>query len=413
MGSGDVAEPKKLAQKATGPLAGIRILDLTSVVNGAYGTQILADQGADVIKLEDPGSGRGDGGDIMRWAGHPPEGSPKGMGPIFLTINRNKRSVLLDLTDPKSRKTLERLIKSCDVFAASVRYAGLKRLGLAYEDVAAIKPDVVYVHAAGYGSDGPYAGEPAYDDLIQSASGLADVLPRTDGDPTPRILPTLVADKVSGLFMSQAITAALLHHARTGEGQFVEVPMLECVTSFLLVEHLYDQTYQPPTGQWGYVRVVNPNRRPFKTKDGYIGLLPYTDKQWDQFFEVAGMGDAIASDPRFSDYFTRMKHINELYGLVGEAAVTKTTQEWLDLLKPLSIPVVKTNRLDDLPEDPLLKAVEFFQTFEHPQMGAYRLMKPPVKFSKTPSNIRRHPPGMGEHTAEVLAEMGRGEDPEA
>jgi crotonobetainyl-CoA:carnitine CoA-transferase CaiB-like acyl-CoA transferase len=404
-----VGKTRKLAEKATGPLSGIRVLDLTSVVNGAYGTQILADQGADVIKLEDPGSGRGDGGDIMRWAGHPPEGSPRGMGPIFLTINRNKRSMLLDMSDPGARKTLVKLIKSSDVFAASVRYAGLKRLGLSYEDVAAIKPDIVYVHAAGYGSDGPYAGEPAYDDLIQSASGLADVLPRTDGNPVPRILPTLVADKVSGLFMAQAVTAALLHKARTGEGQFVEVPMLECITSFLLVEHRYDQTYQPATGQWGYVRVVNPNRRPFKTKDGYIGLLPYTDKQWDQFFEVAGFGDAIAKDPRFADYFTRMKHINELYGLVGEATLTKTTQEWLDLLKPLSIPVVKTNRLDDLPDDPHLKAVDFFQTFEHPTMGGYRQMKPPVKFSRTPSNIRRHPPELGQHTDEILAEVGTDE----
>src|SRR3954452_4670454 len=291
---------RALAEKPTGPLSGVRVLDLTSVVNGAYGTQILADQGAEVIKLEDPGSGRGDGGDIMRWAGHPPEGSPRGMGPIFLTINRNKRSMLLDMSDPGARKTLVKLIKSSDVFAASVRYAGLKRLGLAYEDVAAIKPDIVYVHAAGYGSDGPYAGEPAYDDLIQSASGLPDVLPRTDGNPIPRILPTLVADKVSGLFMSQAITAALPHSARTREGQFVEVPMLECVTSFLMVEHLYDHTFDPPQGQYGYPRVVNPHRKPFKTADGYIGLLPYTDKQWDQFFEVAGFGDAIAKETRVS-----------------------------------------------------------------------------------------------------------------
>jgi crotonobetainyl-CoA:carnitine CoA-transferase CaiB-like acyl-CoA transferase len=206
--------------------------------------------------------------------------------------------------------------------------------------------------------------------------------------------------------MAQAVTAALLHRARTGEGQFVEVPMLECVTSFLLVEHLYDQTYQPATGQWGYVRVVNPNRRPFKTKDGWIGLLPYTDKQWDQFFEAAGFGAAIAKDPRFSDYFTRMKHINELYGLVGEAAATKTTQEWLDVLKPLSIPVVKTNRLEDLPDDPHLQAVDFFQTYEHPTMGAYLQMKPPVKFAKTPANIRRHPPELGQHTEEVFSELG-------
>jgi crotonobetainyl-CoA:carnitine CoA-transferase CaiB-like acyl-CoA transferase len=325
---------------------------------------------------------------------------------VFLAINRNKRSMVLDLKKESARKLVRKLILSCDVFASSVRYDGLKRLGFAYEDVAAIKPDIIYAHAAGYGSDGPYAGEPAYDDLIQSASGLADVLPRTDGDPTPRILPTLVADKVSGLFLAQAVTAALLHKARTGQGQFVEVPMFECLTSFLMVEHLFGHTFEPPTGQLGYTRVVNPNRKPFKTKDGYIGLLPYTDKQWDQFFEAAGYGDTIAKDPRFSDYFTRMKHINELYGLVAEAALTKTTQEWLDVLKPMSIPVVKTNRLDDLETDPHLEAVGLFESYDHPDLGAYKQLRPPVKFSRSPSNIRRHPPKLGEHTEEMLAELG-------
>ncbi len=405
-----MAKTKTLAVKATGPLAGIRILDLTSVVNGAYATQILADQGADVIKLEDPGSGRGAGGDIMRWAGHVPDGAPRDMGPIFLTINRNKRSVVLDLKDPKAQRTIRRLIKSCDVFAASVRYDGLKRLGLGYEDVRAIRPDIVYVHAAGYGSDGPYAGEPAYDDLIQSASGLADVLPRTDGNDTPRILPTLVADKVSGLFMSQAITAALLHRARTGEGQFVEVPMLECVTSFLLVEHLYDHAFDPPQGQYGYPRVVNPHRKPFKTADGFIGLLPYTDKQWDQFFQVAGWGETIANDPRFADYAARAKHTHELYGLVETVTGSKTTAEWLALLKPLSIPVVRMNRLDDLQTDPHLEAVALFERYEHPELGGYLQLRPPVKFAATPSNIRRHPPRLGQHTEEILAEFGDGED---
>jgi crotonobetainyl-CoA:carnitine CoA-transferase CaiB-like acyl-CoA transferase len=401
---------KTLAKTATGPLKGVRVVDLTSVVNGAYGTQILADQGADVIKIEDPGGQRGDGGDIMRWAGHAPEGAPRGMGPIFVTINRNKRSIVLDLTKPADKKKLERLIKTADVFAASVRYAGLKRLGLAYEDVAAIKPDIVYVHCAGYGSDGPYAGEPAYDDLIQSASGCGDVLSRYDGNETPRILPTLVADKVSGMFMSQAVTAALFHRERTGEGQFVEAPMLECVASFLLVEHLFGNAYEPPTAHWGYHRVLNPYRKPFRTKDGYIGLLPYTDKQWDQFFEAAGMGDEIAKDPRFADYFTRSKHIGELYKQVEIAALTRTTDEWLELLKPLSIPVVRWNRLDDLPNDPHLKAVDFFQDYEHPQVGVMRQIKPPVKFSKTPANIRRLPPLMGEHTDEVLAELSEGEE---
>lgn len=398
-------QTKQLAEAATGPLAGVRILDLTSVVFGAYATQILADQGADVIKLEDPGSGRGEGGDIMRWAGHTPETCPRDLGPIFMTINRNKRSALVDLKSAELRPALERLIASCDVLAASVRYEGLKRLGLDYESVKRIKPDIVYVHAAGYGSDGPYAGEPAYDDLIQSASGLADLLPRTDDDSTPRILPTLVADKVSGLFMSQAITAALFHRQRTGEGQFVEVPMMECVTSFTLVEHLYDHTYEPPTGQWSYQRVTNPHRKPFPTKDGYIGLLPYTDRQWDQFFEVAGWGETVGKDPRFADYAARAKHTRELYALVDKVTATRTTEEWIALLKPLSIPVQKTNRLDDLPEDPHLQAVGFFERYDHPHAGPYNAMKPPVKFARTPANIRRHPPRLGEHTAEVLAEV--------
>jgi crotonobetainyl-CoA:carnitine CoA-transferase CaiB-like acyl-CoA transferase len=182
--------------------------------------------------------------------------------------------------------------------------------------------------------------------------------------------------------------------------------MFECVTSFLLVEHLYDHTFEPPTGQWGYQRVINPNRKPFKTKDGYIGLLPYTDRQWDQFFDAAGFGEQVKTDPRFADYATRAKHTRELYGLIEQAAVTKTTQEWLDILKPLSIPVVKTNTLEDLDQDPHLAAVGFFEEYRHPDVGTYRLMKPPVKFSRSPSNIRRHPPKLGEHTDEVLREFG-------
>ncbi len=405
-----MAEPKSLAKTATGPLKGIRILDMTSVVNGAYGVQILADQGAEVIKIEDPVGTRGGGGDIMRWSGHMPEGAPRDMGPIFMTINRNKRSVVLDLKKPEARAAVLRLAKTCDAVVSSVRYEGLKRLGVAYEDIVKVKPDIVYVHAAGYGSDGPSAGEPAYDDLIQSASGCADILPRTDGNPTPRIVPTLMADKVSGLFLSQAITAALLHRQRTGEGQFVEVPMLECVTSFLMVEHLFDHTFEPPTGQMGYTRVVNPNRKPFKTKDGYIGLLPYTDKQWDQFFEIAGWGETIAKDPRFSDYTTRNRHARELYAMVETVTQERTTQEWLELLKPLSIPVVRTNRLDDLQDDEHLKAVGLFELYDHPDVGPYRQMRPPVKFAKTPSGIYRHPPRLGQHTEEVLAEISQAEE---
>jgi crotonobetainyl-CoA:carnitine CoA-transferase CaiB-like acyl-CoA transferase len=401
-----VARPAKLEPEATGPLKGVRIVDLTSVVFGAYATQMLGDLGADVIKVEFPAGRRGDGGDIMRWAGVPAgDEARRGLGPIFMTINRNKRSILLDLREERAKRALTRLIRTADVFTSSVRYEGMKRLGLDYEAVSAIKPDIVYVHGAGYGSSGPYAGEPAYDDLVQSASGLADLLNRTDGQPEHRLIPSLIADKVSGLFMSQAVLAALFHRQRTGEGQFVEVPMLECVASFNLAEHFFGHVYDPPTGQWGYPRVVNPTRKPFPTKDGYIGLLPYTDEQWVQFFEIAGWGETLGKDPRFADYATRLQHVRELYGKVDEVTVTKTTDEWLALLKPLQIPVVKMNTLDDLLTDPHLDAVSFFQRYEHPEAGAYLGIKPPIKYSATPANVRRHPPRMGEHTAEILDEV--------
>jgi crotonobetainyl-CoA:carnitine CoA-transferase CaiB-like acyl-CoA transferase len=395
----------KLETEATGPLKGVRILDMTGVVFGAYATQMLGDLGADVIKVEFPGGRRGGGGDIMRWSGALPQGCPPDLGPIFLTINRNKRSVLLDLREDDAARSLRRIIKTCDVFAASVRYDGLKRLGLDYESVKGIRPDIVYCHGAGYGAAGPYAGEPAYDDLIQASSGLADLLPRTDGNPVPRYMPTLLADKVSGLFMANAITAALFHRQKTGEGQFVEVPMLECLVSFNLVENLFGHTYEPPTGQWAYTRSANPNRKPFPTKDGYIGLLPYTDQQWDQFFEIAGWGETISKDPRFSDFRTRAAHIGELYAMVDEVTRTRTTDEWLELLKPLNIPVVPMNRLDDLLDDPHLDAVGLFERHEHPEAGTYILMRPPVNYAATPANIRRHPPRLGQHTAEVLAEV--------
>jgi crotonobetainyl-CoA:carnitine CoA-transferase CaiB-like acyl-CoA transferase len=399
-----LSKTAKLAREATGPLKGVKVIDLTSVVFGAYATQMLGDLGADVIKVEFPAGRRGTGGDIMRWAGHWPDGGPAGLGPIYMTINRNKRSLLLDLREAKAMRSLKRLIASADVFVASVRYEGLKRLGLDYEAVAKLRPDIVYVHGAGYGAAGPYAGEPAYDDLIQAGSGLADLLGRMDDNPQPRYLPSLVADKVSGLFMVQGVLAALFHRERTGEGQFVEIPMLECITSFNLAEHLFGHVYDPPTGQWAYNRATNPYRRPYPTKDGFVGLLPYTDQQWDQFFEIAGWGETFAKDPRFADYRARAQHVRELFALVDEVMVTRTSDEWLALLKPLNIPAVKMNRLDDLMDDPHLAAVGFFQRYEHPKAGAYVGLRHPVNYSATPANVRRHPPELGEHTDEILAE---------
>jgi crotonobetainyl-CoA:carnitine CoA-transferase CaiB-like acyl-CoA transferase len=404
-----MTELANLDADATGPLKGFRILDMTSVVNGAYATSLLADQGATIIKIEDPGREGAVGGDIMRQTGHPPASAAPGMGAIFLAVNRNKRSVVLDLRNSDELRVLKQLIKTCDAFVASVRYQSLERLGLSYEEVKALRPDIVYAHAAGYGADGPYAGEPAYDDLIQSASGMADILPRVSPGTEPQLLPTLAADKVAGLFLAQALTAALLHRERTGQGQFVEVPMLECVTSFLLVEHLQDHVYDPPTGGMGYPRVINPFRKPFATKDGYVGLLPYNDAQWAAFFKTAGLGADVSADPRFSDFPSRLKNARELYAIMAAAVASRTTQEWLDALKPLSIPIVKMNRLEDLETDPHLAAVGLFKRYKHPHVGIYNSVRPPVKFSKTPANIYRHPPLLGEHTREVVEEIDASE----
>ena len=396
-----MVETSELAQEATGPLKGVRILDMTAVVFGAYATQLLGDQGAEVLKIEFPGAARGGGGDTMRWNPITPDHAP-GLGPIFMNINRNKRSVLLDLRQEAARQALYRLVGTCDVFAATVRYEGLKRLGLDYEAVKALRPDIIYCHGAGYGTGGPYAGDPAYDDLIQAQAGISDLLPHADGDPTPRHAPMLLADKVAGLFMFQAITAALFHRERTGEGQFVEVPMLECVTSFNLAENLYGHVYEPPAGQWSYARSANKERKPFATRDGYIGLLPYSDDHWRQFFEIAGMGEAFNGNPHFQGFNARATHQNELYQLMEMAVATRTTEEWLRLLKPLQIPVARMNRLDELMDDPHLKSVGFFQRYDHPVAGPYNATRPPVTFSATPSNVRLHPPLLGQDTDEVM-----------
>ncbi len=392
-----------------GALEGIRVVDLTSVVLGAYATALLGDMGADVIKIESPSPKNGQGGDIMRWAGDTPSGEASGLGPMFLTINRNKRSVLLDLKKQAARDALLKLIATADVFAANVRYDGLKRLGLSYEDVKAVKPDIVYVIGTGYGEDGPYGGRPAYDDMIQAASGISSMMSEVDGDPRPRFFPTLIADKTTGLFMANAIVTALFHKERTGEGQFVEVPMMESMVSFLLAEHLYGETYDPPTGPIGYVRVTAPDRKPYKTADGYIAILPYSDQQWRDFFNLGGKPDLFETDARFATYENRTRNIQGLYAMVEEVTVHKTTAEWEKELGANDIPHARVNKLGDLRHDPHLDAVGLFEKRNHPHEGPYWSLNHPVNYEGSPASVRRDAPVLGEHTQEVMKEAGLNE----
>ena len=386
-------------KKPTGPLAGIRIIDMSSVVLGPFATLILADLGAEVIKVEPPGRG-----DTMRYAGKSPTGD---LGPIYMALNRNKQAIKLDGKSDEGKAALTELLKTADVFFHNVRLAGMARMGFDYDAVKAINPNIVYVHCAGFGRGGPYEHRQAYDDLIQGASGFAALNAMRSGE-DPEYAPSLVADKTVGLFAVYATLAALLHREKTGQGQFVQVPMLEAFTFFNLVENLYGETFIPGNGKLAYSRSINANRKPYKTRDGYIGLVPYSDDQWAQFFEMGGR-PGVFEDPRFKTYEARTENIGALYGVIGEVALTKTTAEWLDLLDAANIPAMKYNEMGDVLTDPHLGAVGFFEQDEHPDAGPYRRMKHPVLFSQTPADQRLHPPRHGADTETVLASLGLGE----
>jgi len=394
-----VARPERgETGRRSGPLAGVRVLDLTTVLLGPYATQILGDMGADVIKVEAPA------GDPLRAVG---PARHAGMGAVFLNANRNKRSLALDLKNPAARRALLRVAESADVFVHSMRPQAIARLGLAYEDVAAVNPRIVYCGAYGYSKDGPYGHLPAYDDMIQGASGLAALQGRPDG--RPRYAATVIADKTVGLSVVYAVAMALFHRERTGEGQAVEVPMFETMVSFLMVEHLYGLTFDPPEGGTGYQRILSPDRRPYATVDGYVCVLPYTDRQWASFFEIVGRPD-LARDDRFADLSGRTRNVDALYAALAEILATRTTHEWLTAFEAAAIPAMKVNEPDDLPADPHLAATGFFRTVEHPTEGRLRTAGIPVSMSATPGGIDRPAPRLGEHGREVLAEAGCGDD---
>jgi len=382
-----------------GALDGVRVVDMTTVLFGPYGTQWLGDMGADVIKVE-----RFDG-DSTRNTG--PARHP-GMAAVFLGNNRNKRSICIDLKKPEGLEVTKALIATADVFVTNVRPKAIARLGLDYASVKDSNPRLVYCKAVGYGQDGPYAAYPAFDDTIQAMSGSAALQAELAGE--PQYIGAAVADKASGLMLALAAVAAVRHAERTGQGQEVEVPMFEAMVSFNLVEHLYGATFSPPVSPPRYPRVVSKFRRPYKTLDGYVAVVPYNDGQWTKFFTLIGR-PGLMEEPRFSSMAERTRNIDDLYELLANEVTKRSTAEWLQLLREADIPAVPVKSLTELvTDDPHLKATGFFQQVEHPTEGAIVLTASPVRMSASPAGIRKHAPLLGQHTVELLRELGRTEE---
>ena len=378
-----------------GPLQGVKVIDMTSVLMGPYATQTLGDYGADVIKVEPPD------GDITRQIGPARHAN---MGPVFLNANRSKRSISLDLKKPAGRDALLRLAATADVLAYNVRPQAMARLKLDYESVAAVNPRIVYAGLFGFGQDGPYAAKPAYDDLLQGSSGLSHLIARA-GDGTPRYVPTALADRVVGLSAVGAILASLLHRDRTGQGQRVDIPMFETMVGFVMGDHLGGLTFEPPLDQGGYARHMSPDRRPYQTSDGYISVIIYNDKQWNSFFDVTGRDD-LRADPMFATFAGRLANIDKVYGEVGRILVTRSTAEWMKLLVDGDIPVMPVHDLVSILDDPHLVDTNFFPITEHPTEGAIRSMRVATAWSKTPAAPSRLAPGLGEQSREILGEAG-------
>jgi crotonobetainyl-CoA:carnitine CoA-transferase CaiB-like acyl-CoA transferase len=391
-----VASPPAPASSrpATGPLAGIRVLDLTSVVLGPVATQILGDYGADVIKVE------GLEGDLMRSNG---VSKQKGLSSIFLAINRNKRSLSIDLKSPSGAAALRALLPSIDVLVHNMRIAAIERLGFGYDAVAALNPKIVYCVATGYGQDGPDKDKPAFDDVIQAGCGMAALNGHASN--VPDYAPTLLADKTCGLALANAVLAALFHRERCGVGQYVEVPMLETMTAFTLTEHLGGLTFDPPTAKAGYARLLAGGRKPAPTRDGFVAMLPYTSDHWEALFEHVGRPE-LAKKYNLSDRYQRNSRIVELYADLAHITGQMTTQECLAICTELDIPATRIYGLDELPQHPHLVAVGLFETGQHPVVGAMLSIRPTTKFSASPAQLRLFAPVLGQHTHEVLREAG-------
>ena len=377
-----------------GPLDGVTVVDLTAVIAGPYATMWLADLGADVIKVESPE------GDSTRQAGH---ARHPGMGSVYLTVGRGKRSICVDLKAPGGREVVLDLCRGADVVVHNMRPGAIARLGLTYDDVVAVNERVVYAALAGYDPAGPYGDRPAYDDMMQGLTGMAANLEVVTG--TPAFVPAVVADKNAGLVLALAVVGGLLHRERTGQGQSLIVPLFETMAASQLVEHLWDSTFDPPVGPPGYVRVLSPDRRPFRTADGWICALPYLDKHFRSLFAALDRPD-LAADPRFASIPARLDHVDVVYATLGELIAGHPTGWWLELFEEINVPAVPLATLGDLLADPHLAATGFFETVEHPTEGRLRMPRPPVAMSASPPATGAPAARLGQHTAEVLTAAG-------
>lgn len=369
-------------------LEGLKVLDLTTVVFGPYCTQILADFGAQVIKVEAPG------GDVLRYSARAP--ASRDMSPAYLAFNRGKHSLLLDLKDEADKARFAELAAEADVFIHNVRGEAIERLGFDYETVRKSNPEIVYVHCVGFGSDGPYAGLQAYDDVIQAASGATSLLPRVDGNPAPRYIPSLIADKVAGLHAAYASMAALIHKLRTGRGQFLEVPMFEAFSGFMLKEHMGGNTFDPPVGPACYTRQVDPDRQPFPTKDGFVSIVPYTLPQFPKVISLLGGAEFVAQE-RFQTPKGIAQAGSELYRKIGELSANFTTEEIIAIMRENSIPAMPVRDMADMVDDPHLQASGFLQKVEHPSEGPMFEMREPTRFSEWGPNSGQPAPNLGSH----------------
>src|SRR5690606_3702445 len=377
-----------------GTLDGIRVVELTTVIMGPWATQILGDMGADIIKVETPQ------GDTTRQSG--PKRNPN-MGSLFLATNRNKRSIVLDLTKPEGKEALFRVIETADVFVHNLRPKVCSKLGLGYENFKDRFPNLIYCAAYGFRAEGPLADKPAYDDIIQAASGVTDLM--TIASDQPRYVPTIMADKTSSYNLVMAVLAALVNRERGGKGQAIEVPMFEALVDFVMVEHLYGAAFEPPIAQMGYERLLNTMRKPYKTTDGYLAVLPYTDRNWFDLFDIAGRPE-LKEDPIFKTFAARITHSEEVYGTLADIIATRSCAEWQEILDEKNIPVQTVMSKEMLLNDEQLNASGFWKLVEHPTEGTLRMMDPPIRFSETPSSIRKVPPHLGQESVDILREAG-------